>query len=123
MVGAALKDGDEMPPRRRAVYRLLLTGASERQIAAKLNMAPASAHEHVKRIYKQLRVRSRQQLMARVIARRDPGETPAERVAMLLEEVRRLQAQVATLAAELTAAGDAADTASRAARGRLKRSA
>lgn len=51
-------------PRERDVLEMLLTGASEKMGAAKLNLSPHTFHGYVKTIYKKLRIGSRAELMA-----------------------------------------------------------
>jgi DNA-binding CsgD family transcriptional regulator len=51
-------------PRERATLALLLTSASEKQVAANIGISPHTAHDYVKAIYRKLRVRSRAELMA-----------------------------------------------------------
>lgn len=51
-------------PRERDVLDLLLTGASEKMGAARLNLSPHTFHGYVKTIYKKLGIGSRAELMA-----------------------------------------------------------
>lgn len=50
--------------RERETLELLLTGASEKQIAASLGISTHTVHQYVKRLYRYLGVTSRAQLMA-----------------------------------------------------------
>ncbi len=66
-----------LTPRLREVLGCLLEGDSEKQTAARLGLATATVHEHVKRLYRHFDVSSRAELMAyflrrhrRAIARR-----------------------------------------------------
>ncbi len=59
-----------MSPKLRATLELLLEGASEKAIAAKLGVRPTTVHENVGKIYRHFRVRSRAELMAYFIRRR-----------------------------------------------------
>lgn len=52
-------------PRERDVLKLLLTDASEKEIAQKLGIGYRTVHQHAGRIYAKLGVRGRQGLMAR----------------------------------------------------------
>jgi DNA-binding CsgD family transcriptional regulator len=46
------------------VLRLLLSGLSEKQIAARLDLSRHTVHNHVKEIYRVVGVQSRAELMA-----------------------------------------------------------
>ena len=54
-----------LSPRQRDCLRHLLAGHSEREIAARLGLSPHTVHAHVKAVYRQLKVSSRAQLLAR----------------------------------------------------------
>jgi DNA-binding CsgD family transcriptional regulator len=56
-------------PREKETLDLLLTGASEKSVAATLRLSPHTVHDYVKAIYKRMGVASRAELMARAIAR------------------------------------------------------
>jgi DNA-binding CsgD family transcriptional regulator len=58
-----------LPPRYRRTFELLLTGLSEKQIAAELGLTPGSLHQYVTSLYKMLGVSSRAELMSRAIKR------------------------------------------------------
>jgi DNA-binding CsgD family transcriptional regulator len=65
------------PPPARALSRrekqtleALLSGASEKQIAAKLGLSPHTVHQYVKAIYRAFTVQSRAELLARVLGER-----------------------------------------------------
>jgi DNA-binding CsgD family transcriptional regulator len=45
----------------------LLSGDSEKEVAAKLNLSPHTVHIHVKKLYKRLDVSSRAELMAKCL--------------------------------------------------------
>ncbi len=55
--------------RERDTLRLLLTGASEKSIAATLGLSPHTVHDYVKVIYRKMRVASRAELMACALSR------------------------------------------------------
>jgi len=57
------KDG--LPPRVRPVLRQLLSGKSEKEIAAQLRLTQNTVHSYVKIIYRRMNVRSRAELLAR----------------------------------------------------------
>jgi DNA-binding CsgD family transcriptional regulator len=54
-----------LPPRFRRTFELLLTGLSEKQIAAELGLTTSSLHSYVKVLYRMLGISSRAELMAR----------------------------------------------------------
>jgi DNA-binding CsgD family transcriptional regulator len=54
-------------PRERETLALLMTGASERVVAIRLDLSPHTVHDYVKAIYKKLGVASRAELMARAV--------------------------------------------------------
>ncbi|HEX6810785.1 MAG TPA: helix-turn-helix transcriptional regulator [Planctomycetota bacterium] len=58
-----------LPPRLRLVLDQLLSGASEKEIAAKLRLSSHTVHQYVKLIYQRLGVSSRAELMAQFISR------------------------------------------------------
>jgi DNA-binding CsgD family transcriptional regulator len=60
----------DLRPRERETLQLLLTGASEKSIAASLGVSPNTVHDYVKVIYRRLRVGSRAELMARALSGR-----------------------------------------------------
>lgn len=53
-----------LTPTERRVMKQLLTGASEKQIAAQLGQRPQTTHNHVSSIYRKFNVNSRAELMA-----------------------------------------------------------
>ncbi|MGO8970008.1 MAG: helix-turn-helix domain-containing protein [Myxococcaceae bacterium] len=53
--------------RERQVLDCLLTGASEKEVAASLAISPLTVHAHVKSLYRGYGVSSRPQLMAKVL--------------------------------------------------------
>jgi len=53
--------------REQEVLHLLVDGLSEKQIAARLALAPDTVHTYVKRLYEKLRVRSRSELLSRAM--------------------------------------------------------
>jgi DNA-binding CsgD family transcriptional regulator len=56
-----------LPPRYRRTFDLLLTGMSEKQIAAELGLTSSSLHSYVKVLYRMLDASSRAEVMARAI--------------------------------------------------------
>ncbi len=56
-----------LPAREREVLDCLLTGASEKEVAASLAISPLTVHAHVKSLYRGYGVSSRPQLMAKVL--------------------------------------------------------
>ena len=60
-------------PRHRQTLDWLLTGASEKEIAAALGLSVHTVHQYIKAIYRSHKVRSRAQLMARLAAGRPQG--------------------------------------------------
>lgn len=60
---------DELRPRLREVMDELLQGASEKQVALRLQISPHTAHGYVKELYRFYGVCSRGELMARFIVR------------------------------------------------------
>jgi DNA-binding CsgD family transcriptional regulator len=60
-----------LSPKQRVALRLLLSGDSEKQIAAKLRRSPHTVHMHVKAIYRTLGVTSRAELFSQFLQR--PG--------------------------------------------------
>ncbi|HEX5660073.1 MAG TPA: LuxR C-terminal-related transcriptional regulator [Polyangiales bacterium] len=56
-----------LTPRERDVVALLMSGASTRQIAAETHLTVGTVHTYLKRIYPKLGVRSRVELVARMI--------------------------------------------------------
>jgi DNA-binding CsgD family transcriptional regulator len=73
------EDADaSLSPRERQTLEALLTGASEKQIAARLGVATSTVHGYVKAVYRRFGVHSRAELMARWM--RTPGGGPSERL-------------------------------------------
>jgi DNA-binding NarL/FixJ family response regulator len=64
---------DALPPRLRQTLACLAEGDSEKQIAARLGLSPATVHQYVTMLYRRFQVRSRAQLLAHVM-RRLPNE-------------------------------------------------
>ncbi|HVK08702.1 MAG TPA: helix-turn-helix transcriptional regulator, partial [Gemmataceae bacterium] len=58
-----------LSPRAREVLRCLLEGDSDKQVAARLRLSPATVNEYTKRIYRHFRVTSRAELLARWVRR------------------------------------------------------
>lgn len=53
-----------LPAHLQRVHRLLLSGLSEKQMAARLNLSARTVHKYVERLYEAFDVQSRAQLMA-----------------------------------------------------------
>jgi DNA-binding CsgD family transcriptional regulator len=68
-----LSDSDCLTPRERVVMAHLLQGASYKAIAAAMTLSVHTVHDHVKNIFRRLRVKSRGELQARF---RDPNAPP-----------------------------------------------
>ncbi len=62
--GPVTKQGP-MPPHQRKVLLLMVTGLSEKQIAAELNITTNTAHQYVTTLFRRYGVRNRPSLMAR----------------------------------------------------------
>ena len=60
-------DGPHLTPRERDVLRCLLTGATEKAVAAELGISALTVHGHVKSIYAAYRVSSRAELLVRCL--------------------------------------------------------
>jgi DNA-binding CsgD family transcriptional regulator len=65
LVDAALLG--ELPPRLREVLLALARGHSEKEIAAELRLSQHTVHDYVKALHQRLRVRSRGELLSRVL--------------------------------------------------------
>jgi GAF domain-containing protein len=59
---------DAMPKSLHTVFELLLTGKNEKEIAADLRLSARTVHKYIENIYRLLRVNSRAELMARMLA-------------------------------------------------------
>ncbi|HEX8792945.1 MAG TPA: LuxR C-terminal-related transcriptional regulator, partial [Polyangiaceae bacterium] len=57
----------DLNPREREIVDLLLSGASEKSIAATLGISPPTAHTYVQAIYRRFGVESRAELMSRAL--------------------------------------------------------
>src|SRR5262249_50856818 len=66
-------------PRESETLALLLTGASEKRIAADLGLSPHTVHDYVKVIYRRLGVASRAEMMARALVPRPSHERTTSR--------------------------------------------
>jgi len=69
LVSATEPTPQQVSPRLRQTLAFLIEGDSEKQVANRLGVARATAHEYVKRLYRHFKVRSRGELMAHVIRR------------------------------------------------------
>jgi DNA-binding NarL/FixJ family response regulator len=65
-----------LSPRERDVLQLLLTGASEREIAHALGLTPATTHQYVVAILRNFGAHSRAELMAQWLRRLAPPALP-----------------------------------------------
>jgi DNA-binding CsgD family transcriptional regulator len=65
-IGRLFADPVELAPRVREVFAVLITGASDKEIAAHLGMAVDTARQYVKKILRAYGVRSRAHLIAQV---------------------------------------------------------
>jgi DNA-binding CsgD family transcriptional regulator len=65
-IGRLFGDPVELPPRVREVFAILITGASDKEIAAHLGIAVDTARKYVKRILRAYGVSSRAHLIAQV---------------------------------------------------------
>jgi DNA-binding CsgD family transcriptional regulator len=80
----------ELPPRLREVLSALARGHSEKQVAAELRLSRHTVHDYVKALHARLRVRSRGELLARVLGEVAPatcgrGASRPPRVGPLLD--------------------------------------
>lgn len=64
MASGLLMASAPLTPGERRVLQLLLTKASEKEIARQTGIAPSTAHQHVTRIFRKFGVRSRAELMS-----------------------------------------------------------
>jgi DNA-binding CsgD family transcriptional regulator len=74
LVSASEPRPDTLAPRLRRTLACLLEGDSEKQVAWRLGLSPATAHEYVTALYRHFGVQSRAQLMAHAIKRRAQRE-------------------------------------------------
>lgn len=63
----------ELPPRLREVLTALARGHSEKQVAAELRLSRHTVHDYVKALHARLRVRSRGELLAKVLGEVAPA--------------------------------------------------
>jgi DNA-binding CsgD family transcriptional regulator len=74
LIGRALVSDTEaspgnLPPRLRQTLACLLEGDSEKQVAARLGLSPATTHQYVTALYRKFGVQSRAQLLAHALRR------------------------------------------------------
>ena len=69
LVSATEPSPDKLSPRLRQTLACLLEGDSEKQVAARLGLRHATAHEYVTALYRRFAVRSRGQLLAHMLKR------------------------------------------------------
>ena len=55
---------ESLTPAERGMVRELLTGTSEKEIAGRLNISPASAHQYIVRVYRKFGVRKRSEFLS-----------------------------------------------------------
>ncbi|WP_202034923.1 LuxR C-terminal-related transcriptional regulator [Streptomyces albus subsp. chlorinus] len=69
------RHGQALTAREREIFRLLLTGASNRQIARKLGIAERTVKNNLHSIYRKLEVAGRSEAIARYVPRPSPPST------------------------------------------------
>ncbi len=77
--------GTDLPnltPREQQVLELLAKGYIYKEIASSLNISYATVHNHIRKIYEKMRVRSRTEAVAKYLTRESPGARPGSREAM-----------------------------------------
>jgi DNA-binding CsgD family transcriptional regulator len=74
LVSATEPDPEQLSPRLRQTLACLLQGDSEKQVAARLGLAPATAHQYVTALYRRFGVRSRAQLLVHAMRRAGRGQ-------------------------------------------------
>lgn len=67
-----------LSPRERDVLRLLLTGASEREIARSRGVTPATTHQYVAAVLRNFGAHSRAELMSQWLRRLAPSPPPTD---------------------------------------------
>jgi DNA-binding CsgD family transcriptional regulator len=78
LVGHALVSATEpalerLSPRLRQTLRCLMEGDSEKQVAARLGLSPATAHQYVTMLYRRFGVHSRARLLVHILRRTGNG--------------------------------------------------
>lgn len=74
------RERNALTPRERDVLEALLEGDAEKQIAARLGLSVATAHEYVTSLYRSFDVHSRGELMAYFLRRGPPEQPERERL-------------------------------------------
>jgi DNA-binding CsgD family transcriptional regulator len=74
LVSAAEPSPERLSPRLRQTLACLVEGDSEKQVAARLDLSHATAHQYVTALYRHFGVQSRAQLLAHIIRRIVRGE-------------------------------------------------
>jgi DNA-binding NarL/FixJ family response regulator len=69
---SAVGQGALLSPRLRQTLVCLLDGSSEKEAAARLGLSPTTLHQYVTALYRHFGVRSRAQLLARVLRHLEP---------------------------------------------------
>lgn len=72
---ARRRAADELTPAQREVYELLLSGAPTRAIAEQLGRSEFTVRNHIKAIFKKLKVNSRAMLLSTALSRVGPLES------------------------------------------------
>jgi DNA-binding CsgD family transcriptional regulator len=65
---------DQLTKAERRVFDQLLTGSSEKEVAGKLEISQHTVHNHIKQIYRKLKVNSRPELLALFVPEGKKGE-------------------------------------------------
>jgi DNA-binding CsgD family transcriptional regulator len=73
LVSAMEPNLDTLSPRLRETLACLLEGDSEKQVAARLGLSPATTHQYVTALYRHFGVRSRAQLLVHILRRTRRG--------------------------------------------------
>src|SRR5262249_30102613 len=74
-LASATEPGPEkLSPRLRQTLACLLEGDSEKQVAARLGLSPATTHQYVTALYRRFGVQSRAQLLAYAMKRMGRGQ-------------------------------------------------
>ncbi len=58
----------DLSPAQQRVFRELLLGFTEKEVANRLHVAPSTVHNHIRKIYERLGVNSRAELLSRFVA-------------------------------------------------------
>ena len=69
---SAVGESSCLSPRLRQTFVCLLEGNSEKEVAARLRVSPATVHQYVTALYRYFGVRSRAQLLSRALQQLEP---------------------------------------------------